>query len=135
MGLITLRTFDNSFEAHLLKTRLESENIQVYLFDENLVGLNPLYNVTVGGIKLKINENDIVKSRNIIEELDQIKLTNEQNEIITCPNCKSEDLIYGFKSMRGTKGVFSAILSIIFMVFPIYFKTVNKCKTCGTEFK
>jgi hypothetical protein len=27
-----------------------------HLFDENMVTLNPLYNITVGGIKLKVEE-------------------------------------------------------------------------------
>ena len=58
MGLITVKIFDNAFEAHLLKTKLENEGIPCYLFDENIVGLNPFYNFAVGGIKLKISEQD-----------------------------------------------------------------------------
>lgn len=42
MKLITIKTFDNYFEANLLKSKLESENIVCYLFDETLVTLNPL---------------------------------------------------------------------------------------------
>lgn len=135
MSLITLKTFDNSFEAHLLKTKLESEDIRVFLFDENLVSINPLYNVTLGGIKLKVDESQWNKAGEILTELNGNKLTNEDNQIINCPECKSEDIMYGFKSMGGTKGVFSAILSFLFMVFPIYFKAVHKCNSCGTEFK
>lgn len=54
MELITLKTFDNSIEAHLMKSKLKSENIVCFLFDENIVGLNPVYNIAVGGIKLKV---------------------------------------------------------------------------------
>lgn len=135
MSLITLKTFDNSFEAHLLKTKLESQDIRVFLFDENLVSINPLYNVTLGGIKLKVDESQWNKAEEILTVLSANKLTNEDNQIISCPECKSEDIMYGFKSMGGTKGVFSAILSFLFMVFPIYFKTVHKCNFCGTEFE
>jgi hypothetical protein len=106
-----------------------------FLFDENIVGLNPLYNITVGGIKLKINKTDVEKSTLIINETEKSALTNHQGEVIKCANCESEEIYNGFKSMKGTMGVISAITSFLIMVFPIYFQTVYKCKKCGNEFK
>ncbi|MGB2153690.1 MAG: putative signal transducing protein [Flavobacteriaceae bacterium] len=135
MELVTVRTFDNSIQAHLLKSKLESEGITCYLFDENIVGLNPLYNITVGGIKLKINKFDMDKASLIIQELDQSELTNDQGESLKCPNCHSEEIYSGFKSMKGIKGILSVIISFLLVVFPIYLKTVKKCKECGYEFK
>lgn len=135
MELITIKTFDNSIEAHLLKSKLESENIMCFLFDENIVGLNPLYNITVGGIKLKINRWDIEKATQIINETEKSAWINDLGDIIKCPNCESEEIYSGFKTMKGAKGVISAIISFLFMVFPIYFQTVYKCKKCGNEFK
>lgn len=135
MELVTIMTFDNSIEAHMMKSKLESENIRCFLFDENIVGLNPLYNVTVGGIKLKINKYDVDNATVIIQETLKSTLTNDKGETIKCPNCESEDIYSGFKSMKGTKGILSAIVSFLFMVFPIYYKTVYKCKKCGNEFK
>ena len=135
MELITIKTFDNSIEAHIMKSKLESENIMCFLFDENIVALNPLYNITVGGIKLKVNKLDIDKATEIIEETSKSALTNELGEIIKCPSCESDDIYSGFKSMKGTKGIVSVIISFLFMAFPIYYKTVYKCKKCGNEFK
>ncbi len=135
MELITIKTFDNVIEAHMMKSKLESENVMCFLFDENIVGLNPLFNITVGGIKLKINKRDIDKATKIIEEATMSSLINDQGKIIKYPNCNSEDLYSGFKSMKGIKGVLSAIISFLLMVFPIYYKTVYKCKVCGNEFK
>lgn len=135
MELVTVRTFENSIQAHLLKSKLESEGITCYLFDENIVGLNPLYNITVGGIKLKINKFDMDKASMIIQEVDQSKLTNDQGESLKCTNCHSEEIYSGFKSMKGIKGILSVIISFLLIVFPIYFKTVKKCKACGYEFK
>uniref|UniRef100_UPI0040494609 putative signal transducing protein n=1 Tax=Flavobacterium sp. TaxID=239 RepID=UPI0040494609 len=135
MELITIKTFDNLIEAHLIKSKLESENIMCFLFDENIVGLNPLYNITVGGIKLKVNKSDIGNATNIIEACEKSALTNDQGEVIKCPKCESEDIYSGFKSMKGTKGILSTIVSFMFIVFPIYYKTVYKCKNCNNEFK
>ena len=51
MPPFTLKIFENPIDAHLLKTKLESEGIDCYLIDENTVSVMPLYNITVGGIK------------------------------------------------------------------------------------
>ena len=134
MSLITVKTFDNSIETHLLKCKLESEGVKCYIFDENMVSLNPLYNITVGGIKLKINEIDLNKASEIIKLISETKITDEKNEIIKCPKCSSEELYIGYKSMKDVKGILSIIVSLIFMVFPIYYRILNKCKTCGNEF-
>ncbi|MEM6842230.1 MAG: DUF2007 domain-containing protein [Bacteroidota bacterium] len=135
MELVTIKTFDNPIDAHLVKTKLESERIACVLFDENIVGLNPLYNITVGGIKLRVNKADVERAVKIVEQADNAVLINEQGEVINCPRCKSDRIYSGFKSMKGTKGVLSAIVSFLFLVFPIYYKTVYKCKSCGNEFK
>lgn len=118
-----------------MKAKLESENIMCFLFDENIVGLNPLYNITVGGIKLKVEKADLAKARIILEKVTESPLANQDGEIVKCPKCMSDDIYSGFKSMKGTKGILSAILSLALMVFPVYYKTVLKCKKCGNEFK
>lgn len=135
MDLVTIKTFDNVIGAHILKSKLESENIICFLFDENIVGLNPLYNIAVGGIKLKVNKIDIEKAAKIIDDSSKSILTNEYGEEIKCSRCQSKNIYSGFKSMKGTKGLLAAILSFLFMVFPIYYKTVYKCKSCEYEFK
>lgn len=133
MELITIRIFDNLIEAQIMKSRFESEDIPCFLFDENIIGLNPLYNITIGGIKLKINESDSEKARKILGEYNNSKIINEQGEIFLCPNCKAAEFYKGYKSMKGPKGIFSAIISLVLMVFPLYYKTVNKCKVCDFE--
>lgn len=122
MKLITIKTFDNSIEAHMLRSKLESEGITCFLFDENIISLNLLYNVTVGGIKLKIIESDIKKTQEIIAEIEKAPLTDEKEELISCPTCNSTNLYAGFKSMKGVRGISSTILSFLMMVFPIYYK-------------
>jgi hypothetical protein len=50
--MITIKTFDNPVEAHILKSRLESEGIHCYLFDENM--LFPLKSWTSYAADLKL---------------------------------------------------------------------------------
>jgi len=135
MSLITIKTFESAVEAHLLRLKLENEGIQCFLVDENTVSLNPLFNIAIGGIKLRIDESDEPKAKELVAEMENAAFVDEDERIITCPKCQSKDLYANFKSMKGAKGVMSAIVSFLFMVFPIYYKSVYKCKACGHEFK
>ncbi|NMM47663.1 putative signal transducing protein [Marinigracilibium pacificum] len=135
MELVLLTTFDNAVDAHILKSRLESEGVECYLYDENIVGMNPLFSHSVGGIKLMINKKDAENALKILSEIENSPIKDDNDQRVKCPNCGSEDIYDRFKSMQGIKGVLSAIVSFLFMVFPIYYKTVYKCKSCGTEFK
>lgn len=135
MGLVVVKIFDTGIEAHILRNKLESENIPCFVFDENIVTLNPLFNFAVGGVKLKVDEKDLERAKQIIAEIDNTPYTNDQDEIIACPKCSSQDLYSDFKSMKDAKGIIAAITSFFFSVFPIYYKSVYKCKNCGTEFK
>lgn len=134
MALITFKTFDNSIDAHILKIKLESEGITCFLFDENIVSVNPLYSNLVGGIKLKINEEDLEQAKGILSELEQTPYTTEDEHVITCPKCQSTHIESGHKSMRSVGAVISAIASFLFFIFPVYRKDVYKCKDCGAEF-
>jgi hypothetical protein len=134
MTLITVKTFDNAFEAHLLRSKLDSEGIESYVFDENAVTLNPLFNITLGGIKVKIKAGDLNNARKIIAEVGETPVTGENNEPVFCPQCKSDEFYSGFRSMKNFKGILAGIFSFLFGVFPVYFKTVKKCKKCNYEF-
>ncbi|HWV73087.1 MAG TPA: DUF2007 domain-containing protein [Pseudosphingobacterium sp.] len=135
MEIVTLKVFDNPIEAHLLKTKLESEGIHSFLQDENIVSLNPLYNYAVGGIKLNIRSADLEMANQIIQEIENAPSVDDHDQEIHCPACDSTDLYTNFKSMKGTKGLFSAIISLFMGVFPVYYKNVYKCKNCEKEFK
>jgi len=135
LTLITIKTFDNFGEAHILRIKLESEGIACYLFDENMMTLNPLYNITIGGIKLKIKDSDRALAQQIILEIEAIPFTNNTDEVLKCPNCQSTDLYSGFISMKGFKAVLTSIISFLLFIYPFYIKRVYKCKKCNTEFK
>ncbi|MBI3136661.1 MAG: DUF2007 domain-containing protein [Bacteroidetes bacterium] len=135
MALITVKTFDNSIDAYLLKSKLESEGIVCYLFDEHTVSVNPLYNVTVGGIKLKINEADLEKAQQVYAEIQASPYTDDKGNAIQCPNCQSIDLFTGYDARKGVKGFFSTLGALLLTFVPAYSKKMYKCKKCGTAFK
>ncbi len=69
MKLIVIKTVFTTVEAHLIKSKLESEGIPCALFDENMVGLHPFYDVSIGGIKIKVHEENQQKAAEILNEL------------------------------------------------------------------
>ena len=135
MKLVTVQTFDNAIDLALLKSKLESEGIACYVFDELTVTINPLWSNGIGGIKLKINENDIEKAQLILQEIQESATLDADGKKKICPKCESSDLYVNFKSMRGTKGILSMIIMFLFVVFPFYYKNLYKCKKCNYEFK
>ena len=125
MELITIKTFDNSIDAHLLRIELENEGIECYIYDEHTVTVFPLYSNAVGGIKVKILKKDLELAKSIL--LSAIKT-------VICPNCASQNIILNYKSMKGLKGFLSAFTSLFTTTYPLHYKMVNKCRECNEEF-
>lgn len=134
-SLTTIKVFDNSPEMHVYKNSLELEGIECYAFDEEMVTIDPFLTNAIGGIKLKVREQDVLQAQSIITSIDNQPITDENDEVVCCPNCNSTDLISGFRSMKDAKGVLSFIVSIGLWVYPLYYKYVYKCKSCDHEFK
>jgi len=135
MKLVTVRTFDSPINAHMLKSKLESEGIYCFLQDEHTITIDPLVSNALGGIKLRISEEDIEKTKVVLKEIDDTPYKDEEDNIAECPNCESKELIAGYNSMKGFSQIFAAIFSLLFMIFPLHLKTVYKCKNCDNEFK
>ena len=135
MELVTLKTFDNAIDVHILKNRLESEGITCFVFDEHIVSAYPLYSLSVGGIKLKVREEDVESAKEILKDIYQTPLTDELNSEIICPSCESKSIESGHKTLKGLKGIISGFISFFFMVFPIYMKQSYHCNDCGHDFQ
>lgn len=135
MKLITARIFDNPIDAHLLETKLESEGVECYLFDEHSVTIDSAANIAYGGIKLKVLESNTEKVKLLLEKIEGTPYSKKSKEIIKCPKCNSENLYSGYKSKEGLRGTVAAIFSFLSLTVPIYFNRVYKCKDCQNEFK
>jgi Putative prokaryotic signal transducing protein len=86
--LVTVATFSLPVEAHIAKTKLESEGIECFVADENIVSLNWLYSGAVGGIKLQVSEADYARAERIlnVSPLD-FGLKTEKSNPLACPRC------------------------------------------------
>jgi len=132
--LITLKTFSSDISAHLLKTRLESEGVECFILDENIVRLNSFYDLAVGGIRLQVREEDYERSKALIESWEDRPYLDEEDRELKCPKCQSTTVYAGFKSFKTAAGWLTLAISLLLVVYPFFTKTVFRCKECGTEF-
>ncbi len=64
--LVILEVFSHPNEAYLLKARLESEGLWVFLANENFINMNWFLSNTVGGVKLLIKGTDTERAAEIL---------------------------------------------------------------------
>ena len=85
----TIAAFSQPIEAHVLKTKLESEGIRCFIADENLIGANWLYSNALGGVKLQVRPDDLDRARAILDEPAPL---DESVAPDACPKCGSTQI-------------------------------------------
>jgi hypothetical protein len=134
--LVTVATFNQPTEAHILKGRLEAEGIPCFLGDEHIIAAQPLYSVAVGGVKLQVTEGDEQEAREMIGRIrrgtseyildDSIELAyaaQGYDPEILCPICDSANIT--------ERGFFGGVLGITLPFVSRKFK----CHGCGYTWK
>ena len=106
-------------DIQILKGRLESEGIPVYLSDENTINTDPLISDAIGGVKLQVYESDKEKAIDIYKEL-KVYVADEHGNLVACRNCgrKQLEVIY----LR--KGLFHKL-------FPFLESKTYRCGHCN----
>ena len=126
MNLITIRTFQNYFSAHILLTKLRSLGIECFLKDEFTVTIDPVLSNAVGGIKLVVKKENAEEACRILQQFDE-----EYMKSAVCPKCGSHtiDLV----PKKTTANIATAILSWLFGSYAVSAENVYQCSTCKYE--
>ncbi|MBX2985346.1 MAG: DUF2007 domain-containing protein [Bacteroidia bacterium] len=88
--LVTLAVFNNSTEAYLVKSTLETQGIRCFLENESI---NMLYANALGGVVLKVANTDFDDAYVLLQELNRSKSQrtdlglHEINSMFVCPAC------------------------------------------------
>jgi DNA-directed RNA polymerase subunit RPC12/RpoP len=135
MKLILLKTFENVIDANLFASKLESENIQTYLENDNTINLDPLLSNALGGVRVKVSESDYLVAHKIMQEYSQGPIINDSGEEIVCPICSSKNIENGIKDFNGFKGIVTFLIALAFFVIPLSGQTKYRCKDCANLFK
>lgn len=148
--LVTVATFSQPLDSHLIRARLEAEGIPCFVADEFTVSANWFYSNAIGGVKLQVREADIDRARHIVEgELERRKNAPDDidwtaidpqwtfdadsvddEEAHTCPRCGSPEVFYE-KFSRPL-----IFLSILLLGIPMPFLSRRwTCKSCDLTWK
>ena len=129
MEFIILQSFNNYMDAHLLMSRLESEEIECWLQDENTVTINPILTNAVGGIKLLVKKEDFVRARDIFREVER-----NRHEAVECPKCKGHNVEL-VSTPRKPGNWLSALWGLFTFTFAPPVELAYHCFDCGNEFE
>ncbi len=113
-----LASFEYAADVQIIKGKLESEGIPVFLRDENTLNSDPLISNAIGGVKLQVYSKDKERAIAIYNEVRAYALDHNNNPVV-CPNCKA------------TKSeVFYSRKGIFYKLFPFFEKRKYKCLNC-----
>ena len=115
----TIASFDYPADVQILKGKLESEGIPVFLRDENTLNSDPLISNAIGGVKLQVYSEDKEKALAIYNEIRAYAIDDSGNPV-ECPNCKAQKS----EAYYERKGLFNKL-------FPFFEKRKYKCLNCG----
>ncbi len=114
-----LASFEYVADVQIVKGKLESEGIPVFLRDENTLNSDPLISNAIGGVKLQVYSRDKDMAIAIYNEIRAYAIDDSGNPIV-CPNCKAQKS----EPYYNRKGVF-------YKLFPFFEKRKYKCLNCG----
>ncbi len=117
-----LAVFEYSTEAHLIKSKLDSENIRTLLTDEN-TEYHSVISYTVGGVKLKVHNEDLDKALKIYNEI-RVYKTKENDESIHCPKCNSTRILTAPARRKN----------LFYMLFSFLEESKDICNDCKIIF-
>lgn|SRR5512146_2904084 len=96
-SLVTLATFRDLPEALLAKGKLESAGIACFLADDNMVRTDWFWSNAIGGVKLKVEQEDVEAAMEVLSEEIPESLPAQEKVAFRqpkCPQCGSLDVRY-----------------------------------------
>lgn len=131
-SLIEIANYQFSSEAYLFKGKLESEGIEVFLQNENTINTDPLLSTALGGVKLFVNSEDVLQSRQILDSIPEYSV-DDKGELLSCPNCCSQKMIMT-TTIKDIKSFLAFIYGLLTLSMPLFSKQKYKCESCNFEF-
>lgn len=122
----TIKTFDNSFEAHIWKEKFVANGIDVFLLDEMTSSTMPVWNMAIGGIKLVVADDIYAEALIKLKEFEE-----DYAQSATCLICKKSGLDYVPK--KTGLNLFTEIATWLFSSYAVAVDYVYHCAGCGFE--
>jgi DNA-directed RNA polymerase subunit RPC12/RpoP len=128
----TVAIFAYPAEAVVVKGKLESENVQVYLKDEFSVAADPFATNAIGGVKMQVYKEDFIKAMGIIEQFNP-DLLKHRVEYVKCPNCGKCEA-REIANIETARTFAEKMKAVGLSVLPFSTAFNYQCKNCQTKF-
>jgi hypothetical protein len=128
----TIATFSYPAEAVVVKAKLESEDVSVFLKDEYSVAADPFATNALGGVKMQVYADDYFKAMGILASSNP-DLIKHRVEYIQCPNCKRYKT-REITDVNSASGWNEKIKAGIYSILPFLIKHNYQCTHCKTTF-
>jgi hypothetical protein len=100
--IVKIAAFIHPMDAYLVKTRMDWEGVECFLFDEYVIAVNWFYSLVVGGVRLMVRESEFPLAIEILrrepEEPDFLDIIGESADWPQCPRCTSCKV--GYESLK-----------------------------------
>ncbi len=77
--LVTVATTFDVVEAEMLRNQLAAEGFEVYLADDNIVGVMNLLASAVGGIKIRVPDTEADEAARFVEDFRNAEIVFEED--------------------------------------------------------
>jgi len=122
----TLKTVLSMIEADTLCATLAANGIKATIPSEGIVGANPLLANAVGGIRVEVDDGDLLRAQDIVKCQSEAASPG----MFECPKCGSDSVNHERVSRRF------AYLSLLLLGLPLlWFRNQCTCRSCGNKWK
>ncbi|MEP5256218.1 MAG: DUF2007 domain-containing protein [Winogradskyella arenosi] len=129
---VTIAKYQYSTEAEIIKGRLESEGISVFLKDNITIDTDPLVSQAIGGIKLNVLAKDEAQAVEILQAIQSYSMDND-GQPLKCPNCGNNHIRL-YSTINNVKALVSFLISFLTGTLPFSTRYQYQCEDCKTNF-
>ena len=128
----TIASYQYTSEAQIIRGRLESEGIEVFLQDAVTIDTDPLVSNAIGGVKLKVRTEDVVRAIYILNTINQYATDND-GKSIDCPMCESNE-VHLYSTINSFKAFIAFLVGVLTGTLPFHTRYMLRCDQCHHEF-
>lgn len=129
---VNIASFQYSSEAQIVKGKLQSEGVEVFLKDQVLIDTDPLISKAIGGIKLTVRAYDEERARRILEPIEKYSV-DDAGKRLQCPQC-GNDYISMQTSIKDLRSFLAFLFSFLTFTLPVHTTYNYHCENCKANF-
>ncbi|MGB5980973.1 MAG: hypothetical protein WBG46_02405 [Nonlabens sp.] len=128
----TIAVFSYPAEAVVIKGKMESENIPVFLKDEFSIATDPFATNALGGVKMQVYKEDYIKAMGILESSNP-DIVKNRVDYVKCPNCGKRDA-RELIDVSTARNFSETMKAVFYSLSPLKQEYAFQCRNCGEKF-